>query len=352
MKKASKVSIIVPCYNVPDEILARSLASVRSQTVQDFEVIVIDDGSETPYSESLARICRFEPKTHLIRIPHKGVSSARNIGMSLARGEYIAFLDADDVLAADFLERALSAVDETGADFVIGGLEEVEEAIVPYSPPRPGKPQHQIFTGEELQQTVGVFLIGLRARIVFPDGYIGRGPVSRLVRTKLAQRVPFDPDLTFGEDLIWNLQLLMECRQVCLVRESWYAYWQNPYSVVHRYQPALIDEYRKQIEKLTGLVDTTDDRMYASYADQIYEGLRLFWFRYLAYERTENPDNYRKTVYRIYTEWPWMEIGTKRYFLLVENTKKITALLYRCRLFYAAMAWKERVRSSDVCGGK
>lgn len=349
MEKIQKATIIIPCHNVPEEYIIRAIASVRLQTFPDYEVIVVDDGSEVPYAAVLEWICDDKEKTKLIRIPKSGVSAARNAGIKIANGDYIAFLDADDVLADDFLERALAVAEETEADFIIGGLEEAEETAVPYCPPRTGKPQTELFVGEDLCQTVGRFLIGLRSQITFPGGYIGRGPVSRLIRREIVQGILFDPALTIGEDLVWNLEILKQCRKVCLVKESWYSYWQNPLSVIHRRQPELIDEYRKQIEKVTDLIDITDNGMYASYADQIYEGLRLFWFRYLSSERQKNPENYRKAVHGVYTEWPWTEIGTDRYFRQVGGKKRITAVLYRLRLFYPFLAWKERISPSEIC---
>ena len=348
MEKVPKVTIIIPCHNVPKEYIGRALTSVRSQTFHDYEVIVVDDGSEAPYAAVLKRICDDREKTKLMRIAKSGVSAARNAGIKGASGDYIAFLDADDVLADDFMERALNAAEETDADFIIGGQEETEEAAVPYLPPRTGKPQTELFIGENLCQELGRFLIGLRSQITFPGGYIGRGPVSRLIRREIVQGILFDPALTIGEDLVWNLEILKQCRKVCLVKESWYSYWQNPLSVIHRRQPELIDEYRKQIEKVANLIDITDNDLYASYADQIYEGLRLFWFRYLAFERQENPENCRKAMHGIYTERPWTEIGTERYFRQVGRIKRITAVLYRLRLFYLFLAWKERILPSDA----
>ena len=131
MEKIQKATIIIPCHNVPEEYIIRAIASVRSQTFPDYEVIVVDDGSEAPYAAVLDRICDGTEKTKLMRIAKSGVSAARNAGIKIANGDYIAFLDADDVLADDFLERALAVAEETEADFIIGGLEEAEETAVP-----------------------------------------------------------------------------------------------------------------------------------------------------------------------------------------------------------------------------
>lgn len=347
-----KVSIIIPCCDIPEEYLARALASVRSQTFRDYEVIVVDDGSREPYASRTEQLCRDTAKAERIRIPHSGVSAARNAGVRQAKGDYIAFLDADDVLAADFLERALKAAEETKADFVIGGLLETDCVDVPFFPPRTGRTQYEEFTGENLHQIIGPYLLGLRSRISFPGGYINSGPVSRLIRSGLSKELLFDTTLSIGEDLVWNLQLLKKCRRVCVVRETWYGYWKNPQSAVHRYQPEIIEECRKQIERITEIINTEEPFPYSSYADQIYVALRLFWFNYLSHEKRENRDHYRKLTHRLYTEWPWKEIGTERYYAQVGRIKKITAVLYRLHLFYTGMDLKERILPSDVCGGR
>ena len=85
MQKSVKVSIVIPCFNTPEEYITRALESVRSQSFRDFEVIVVDDGSDTAHSEVLARVCQPDTDIRLIRIPNSGVSSARNAGMKAAR---------------------------------------------------------------------------------------------------------------------------------------------------------------------------------------------------------------------------------------------------------------------------
>lgn len=350
--KPPKVSLIIPCYNVPEAWIHRAVSSVRVQTIQDYELLIVDDGSEEAFGSTLAGLCEKTERTRLIRLGQSGVSTARNEGMKQAKGEYVAFLDADDILASDFLERALTAARETGADFVIGGVWETKQTDFPYCPPRSDRIQAETFEGEEIIQKLFPPLIGLRYRIRFSDGYINRGPVARLIQRELALETPFDEALSVGEDLIWNLQLLKKSRKVSLVRESWYAYWRNPQSVSHRYHPQLIEECRKQIEKIEETADLSDDIIYSAYTDRIYEHLRMFWFNYLAEERRDNPEHYRETVRRLYTERPWKEVGTGRYAALAKGKKKISALMYRLRIYYALLAQKERRHPSDICGGK
>lgn len=97
MKQKPELSIIVPVYNV-EEYLDRCIRSVLRQSFNNFELLLIDDGSE----DRSGRICDlYADKDSRVRVLHKeneGVSIARNMGMMMARAEYIAFVDADDEL--------------------------------------------------------------------------------------------------------------------------------------------------------------------------------------------------------------------------------------------------------------
>ena len=99
-----KVSVVIPTYN-RIETLGRALRSVINQTFSDWELIVVDDGST---DGTVKMILSKYPAIHLHRQGHTGVSSARNAGVALASGEWIAFLDSDDAWLPEKLERQLS----------------------------------------------------------------------------------------------------------------------------------------------------------------------------------------------------------------------------------------------------
>jgi glycosyltransferase involved in cell wall biosynthesis len=104
------VSVIVPCYNL-GQYLDEAVQSVLAQTFQDFEIIVVDDGSTEPETQSmLATYVR--AKTRVIRAPHGGLAAARNVGVDTASGEYVCALDADDRLRPAFLERTVKMLEE------------------------------------------------------------------------------------------------------------------------------------------------------------------------------------------------------------------------------------------------
>lgn len=101
------VSIIMPCYDAAAHLPA-SVGSVLAQTFADWELIAVDDGSR---DGTLAWLqAQTDGRIRAVTQPNRGVSAARNAGLDLARGRFVAFLDADDTWAADFLEKMLAAL--------------------------------------------------------------------------------------------------------------------------------------------------------------------------------------------------------------------------------------------------
>ncbi len=105
---APKVSVVIPAYNNA-ALLPETLDGVRRQTVTDFEIVVVDDGSTDDTAEVVRR---YDPSIRYARQENRGPAAARNAGVSLARGEFIAFCDHDDVWNDQHLERLLACFAE------------------------------------------------------------------------------------------------------------------------------------------------------------------------------------------------------------------------------------------------
>ena len=115
------ISVVVPFYNNADQ-LGDCLASIAAQTVTDLQVIMVDDGS-TDGSPALARaMADADPRFQLISVPNGGPGSARNRGVAAANGEFLAFVDADDLLPPDAYAIMLPVLERSGSDFVSGGV--------------------------------------------------------------------------------------------------------------------------------------------------------------------------------------------------------------------------------------
>lgn len=105
------VSVIMPCYQCGATV-ERSVRSVQAQTQADWELIAVDDGSRDETLEVLQILSHREPRMRVVHQENAGVSAARNAGIELARGKWLFFLDADDLLERDCLEKLLSLQDE------------------------------------------------------------------------------------------------------------------------------------------------------------------------------------------------------------------------------------------------
>jgi glycosyltransferase involved in cell wall biosynthesis len=183
-----KVSVVIPAYRA-ERFLGEALESVANQTHPDWEVLVHEDGV---FDESARIINAFSLK-HPGRVHHsatrknRGVSQTRNRLMDAATGDVIAFLDADDLWCSNHLERALSAMSQSGSDWYVAGMKEVDSV------------GNSLGSGK-LPPTVGHNELSgrLLAHNFIPTSLAVLGP--RVVEGKFR----FDPSLKVGEDLdLW-----------------------------------------------------------------------------------------------------------------------------------------------------
>jgi CDP-glycerol glycerophosphotransferase len=115
------ISVVVPFYNNADQ-LAECLASIAAQTVTNLQVIMVDDGSADGSGPIAAGVAAADPRFELVGVPNGGPGSARNHGVAASKGEFLAFVDADDLLPPDAYASMLPVLERSGSDFVSGGV--------------------------------------------------------------------------------------------------------------------------------------------------------------------------------------------------------------------------------------
>jgi O-antigen biosynthesis protein len=125
------VSVIVPVWNRAAEVRA-AIASVQAQTLHDWELLVVDDGSSDESAAVIESMVADDPRITLLRQAHAGVSRARNLALEHARGQYVAFLDSDNVYRSQFLRTAVAAMAGQGWRAVYAALELHDGATVHY----------------------------------------------------------------------------------------------------------------------------------------------------------------------------------------------------------------------------
>lgn len=206
----NKISIIIPVYNA-EEYLDRCLKSVLDQGFASYEVILVDDGS----TDSSALICdRYSATDSRFRTIHKpngGVSSARNAGLALAKGEYVMFLDSDDALCPNALDLMTDQL--KGEDLVIGGFVEYISAI----PHRTEVPRFaESYSKSQIQD---FFEAELRRNCVLLDS-----PWAKLYKRKSLGELTFCENLSYAEDKLFVFNFLARCNSIRSVDSPVYQY--------------------------------------------------------------------------------------------------------------------------------
>lgn len=205
-EKALKISVIVPIYNT-DKYLEPCIQSVLNQTYANWELILIDDGSSDSSGTIADKYELTDERIKVVHKPNEGVSAARNQGIDMSSGDYIAFLDSDDVLTENCLEMLLEAAVNHDADIVAGricgGLAVSEDVI---------------WSKDE----------GLKNSLM--DNPLTYSACAKLFKTEFVGATRFKPDLRVSEDTYFVFQLL--CRQPFFVgiKDSVYVYNENPRS--------------------------------------------------------------------------------------------------------------------------
>ena len=152
-----KVSVIIPSYNRA-HFLGDSIESILRQTFQDFEIIVVDDGSIDETPEVVGRY----PNIHFIRQSNSGISAARNTGLSAASGKYIVFLDSDDLLLPEALKIGSDALDiHSECAFVYGYWQYIAadgSALPMPFVPKVKKDHYRQFLKQNFIQSIGAIM--------------------------------------------------------------------------------------------------------------------------------------------------------------------------------------------------
>lgn len=218
------VSVIVPVYNAA-RWLPELFGSLRSQTYGNMEVILVNDGSTDSSPDECLRLAGADSRFRLVSKPNGGLSSARNYGLEHARGEWIFFVDADDMVQPRAIERLMDTAAATGADIVVGSF-----ANTSVMPPEPACGQPVIM---EPADAVGVSLYQTP-------------PMNHAWGTLYSRGIfcPCGPRFTEGlwyEDLDLFYRIFERAGKIAYLPEKLYFYRKNPSSFINTLSPGRFD---------------------------------------------------------------------------------------------------------------
>lgn len=196
-----KISVIVPVYNV-EAYLERCVESILQQTYAHFELILINDGSTDSSGQICDHLASQYENIKVYHIENSGVSNARNMGIQLATGSWVTFIDSDDFVTQDYLATLASAVEGVNVGFAIAPLHHIKNGIVTDLPSYSGKTE--LWSTEE---TMKELLMTTRTSFF---------PVAKLFKRDLLADEKFNTNYHLAEDALFLTELLLKTRCSCV----------------------------------------------------------------------------------------------------------------------------------------
>lgn len=230
-EELDKISVIIPVWNA-GKYLREALDTLRGQSYTNFEAILVNDGS-TDDSESICReFCNKDSRFKLINQTNSGVSAARNAGIEASKGDWVSFVDSDDILMAGALETLMEAAIDSGCGIVVGGYvreqDETEAKRIAFKYHK--KRRIEILNNYDAIKT------GLYQKKIL------NSPWGVLYRKSVFED---NPPLRFRkcryEDLDLFYQVFERVKQICVLDDIVYFYRDNPGSFINTWSDSRLD---------------------------------------------------------------------------------------------------------------
>ena len=207
------ISIIIPVFN-REKYIEECIRSVQNSTYKNYEIILIEDGSTDNTLEICRRLAEEDPAIHILEGEHAGVSAARNKGLKAVQGDYVFFLDSDDIIHSQLLETLVEGMKETGAAMsateTFSMPEEYWFELYPYIKSDLGPGETTFMTFEETLDAV----------------FSGHTPLQMIggvmMRRDLIGDTQFRTDLYIGEDFFFIYENLIKGVSTLFLKQVWY----------------------------------------------------------------------------------------------------------------------------------
>ena len=214
MEKMPEISIIVPVYNPGKDKLEKCLESIVDQTFVDYQVILVDDGSDDGSSVFCDEFCKKDKRFTVVHQQNEGVSAARNRGLAESKGDYICFIDSDDYVRKEYLETLLSLIKMENADLVICGVEILtEKEQLLFSQQR----NEEVFVvADNDTEALAELLDNRYFNYVYAKLYLGE--------TIRRYNLQFNVEYSLGEDTLFVMEYLRHAHHLVISGHALYTY--------------------------------------------------------------------------------------------------------------------------------
>ncbi len=286
-----KVSVIIPVYNV-EKYLRECVESVLAQTYENIEVILVDDGSPDGCPAICDEYAARDERVRVIHQENRGVAVARNAGLEIASGEYLAFADPDDVCSPVMYEALVTALEEENADMAMceyaRDLSRLDKSDAPRSK------RHLFSSYDDL---ISVLTNAPNIRDITWSGiYVW----DKLYKRELVIH-KFNSEYLMSEDNDFNRHYIRACKKAVVIPRAFYLYRENEDSILGKYNGSKLENSSiiKGISNASAWLDIMNDAEERAKSESVREYLRaraaytahgMLWRAYAAHLESEHED--------------------------------------------------------------
>lgn len=278
----SKISIIVPIYNVKEEFFKVCMKSLLNQTIKNIEIILVNDGSTNNIGELCNQYSQLDERIKVVHQKNQGVSVARNTGIQVANGEWITFVDPDDWIELNMCEELLKIISNNDLDILIFSYFDTFENRI----------------DEKLWGNDEIITLNRREHELLQRGILDYNgeflPVyfgavwGNLYKKSFVDeyKLRFIPGLTKAQDTVFNLYALEYAKHVKYLNKALYYYRHNTESVCYRYNPTIdkaLIKLLKEINLFLNYFEKSNNKLFMEAYNKkvlttLMENLKLNYF--------------------------------------------------------------------------
>ena len=336
-----KVSVVIPFYN-GIKYLEDCVRSVQAQTLREIEIVLVDDGSTDGAGDLADRLAQEDARIRVLHQQNQGPSASRNYGVNASRGDYIGFVDADDLIEPQMYEKLYDAAVSLSCDMVTCTYNSFRETGL-IAITKPLFPMYTRLSPADIRVEMPRLVCDGSLLFTWRRLYS-----ASLVRGK---QIRYDPQMHIGEDAVFNMECLLRADGVAAIPDCLYHYRYVPTSLIRsrKYSPHMTPSMLRQYARKKQLVQTylpdMLPQMMASLADYTYTHIASLVFTNLFRKSDKRYREFRAAVRApIFRDLPrWFDLGAHR-------SKSLDWLLFKClqlHLYFPAYCIGKRIFGKD-----
>lgn len=246
------VSIIVPIYKVDELFLKKCILSIKNQSYEELEILLIDDGSPDNSGAICDAFALEDNRIKVIHIENQGVSNARNVGLKMAKGEYITFADSDDYMNKNMIRQLVDVIENTGADCAKCSCETVDEAVEVDTDAIDAEIQIQELSRDEAIDTL-VYMKRSFEELEITAVW------GTLYRKSSMKEDFFDVSMSVGEDFVFQYNYMKHISKLAVCSARYYIY------VLHKQSMMRNGFQRKKINSIKSIQELVEKEHNSDY---------------------------------------------------------------------------------------